>query len=156
MLHGVAAPGGEVAFGVGPGDEVGDIVLADGGEVLEGFGRGDEVVFGGAVFFVGDIEDGGGQVLEKLEDAGVGPLVFAEGFVVHEEVAEVAVAVDLVDPSGELLGGEGVLLPPSVAEAEGNVVGELVVLEEQPEGSVVGALDEVAVFVVGWAVDVGG
>jgi hypothetical protein len=37
---------------------------------------------------------------------------------------EVAVAVDVVDPLGELLGGEGPLLPAAVAEAEGDVVGE--------------------------------
>jgi hypothetical protein len=29
VLHGVAAPGGEVALGVGPGDEVRHVVLAD-------------------------------------------------------------------------------------------------------------------------------
>lgn len=36
-LHGVAAPGGEVSFGVGPGDVFGDIVDADGIELFEGF-----------------------------------------------------------------------------------------------------------------------
>ena len=46
VLHGVASPGGKIAFGVGPGDEVGDIVFADGFELLQGFGWGDEVVFG--------------------------------------------------------------------------------------------------------------
>jgi hypothetical protein len=60
--------------------------------------------------------------------------VLAEGLVVHEQVAQVAVAVDLVDPVGELLGVRGATRPPAVAEAEGDVVGEAVVLEEQTTG----------------------
>ncbi len=51
------------------------------------------------------VEDGFRDGVEELEDARVGPLMLAEGLVVHEQVAEIAVAVDLVDPSGELLGG---------------------------------------------------
>ena len=72
------------------------------------------MVFGGAVGFVCDIEDCFGEFFEELKDAGVCPLVFAEGFVIHEEVAEVAVAVDVVDPLGELLGGEWPFFPAFV------------------------------------------
>lgn len=69
------------------------------------------MIFGGAVLFLCDVEDGFGEFGEEVEDAGVFPLVFAEGFVVHEEVAEVAVAVDLVDPFGEFFGGEWPFFP---------------------------------------------
>ncbi len=141
VLHGVASPGGEVAFGVGPGDVVGDIVFADGIELLEGLRWCDEVVFGGAVGFFGDIEDCFGEFFEELEYSGVFPLVFAEGFVVHEEVAEIAVAVDLVDPACEFFGAEWPFFPCFVGESEGDVVGEFVVFEEEAEGAVVGAHD---------------
>ena len=60
--------------------------------------------------------------------------MFAEGFVVHEEVAEVPVAVDVVDPSGELFSGEWPFFPGFVGESEGDVVGEFVVFEEEAEG----------------------
>jgi hypothetical protein len=57
--------------------------------------------------------------------------VLAERFVVDEDVAEEAVAVDLVDPAGEFLGRQRPLLPGAVAEAEGDVVAEAVVLQQQ-------------------------
>lgn len=72
------------------------------------------MVFGGAVGFVGDIEDCFGEFFHEVEDAGVFPLVFTEGFVVHEEVAEVSVAVDVVDPLGEFFGGERPFFPAFV------------------------------------------
>ena len=122
-----------------------DVVDIDGLELFGGHAGRDEVVLGGAVGFLGDVEDGLGEFFQELEDAGVGPLVLAEGFVVHEKVAEVAIAVDLVDPLGEALGGEGPLGPAAVAEAEGDVVGEAVVLQEDGEGSALaaGAADHV-------------
>lgn len=156
VLHVVAAPCGEVAFGVGPRDELGDVVDSDGVESFECFTWRDEVIFGGAVLFVGDIEDCFGEFFHEVEDAGVFPLVFTEGFVVHEEVAEVSVAVDVVDPLGEFFGGEWPLFPSLVGEAECDVVGELVVFEEESEGAVVGSHEGLVVVAVGWAVDVVG
>src|SRR5690606_4666576 len=84
------------------------------------------------------VEDGLGHGAHELEDARVGPLVLAEGLVIHEEVDKVAVAVDVVDPLGELLGREGPLAPAAVAEAEGDIVGEAVVLEQEPERLAIG------------------
>ena len=92
--------------------------------------------------------------MDEIENTRVFPLVLTEGFVVHEQVAEVSVAVDLVDPAGELLCRERVLLPPAIAEAERDVVGELVVLEQQAERAIVGAHDHVAVLIVRRAVEV--
>jgi hypothetical protein len=131
VLHGIAAPGGEIALGIGPGDVVVDIVIADGEELVDGHGGGDEVIF-----TFGDIEDGFGEFFQELEDAGVFPLVLAKGFVIHEEVAEVAIAVDVVDPLGEFFGREGPLGPTSIGEAEGDVIGEAVVFAEGGEGLV--------------------
>ena len=39
-----------------------------------------------------------GKMLHKIKNPGVGPLMFAEGFVIHEQIAQETVAVDLVDP----------------------------------------------------------
>lgn len=136
-LHGVAEPGGEVFVVVDPGGHVGDVEIAGGFVFVDDLGRGEE-------FVVGVAEDVGGEVAHEIEDAGVGPLVFAEGFEVHEEVADEAVAVDLVDPVGEFFGGEGPLGPGAVGEAGGDVVGEAVVFEEEfGFGGVGGAVDEV-------------
>ena len=79
------------------------------------------------------LQDLAGQVADEVEDAGLGPLVLAERLVVHEQVAEEAVAVDLVDPAGELLGRQRPLLPGAVAEAERDVVAQPVVLQQQLE-----------------------
>jgi len=45
-----------------------------------------------------------GQGVQELEDARVGPLVLAESLIVHEQVADKAVAVYLVNPLCKLLG----------------------------------------------------
>ena len=67
----------------------------------------------------------------KSKMPGVRPLVLAEGFVIHEQVADEAVAVDLVDPVGEFFGRQRPLLPGPVGESEGDVVAEPVILQQQ-------------------------
>ena len=57
--------------------------------------------------------------------------MFAEGLVVHEEIADVAVAVDVVHPGGESFGAERPFLPVAIPESEGDVVGKLVVLQQE-------------------------
>ena len=78
---------------------MGHVVLADGCELVERHRGRDEVVLSRV-----GVEDGLWQGAHEAEDARVGPLVLAEGLVVHEEVDEEAVAVDVVDPVCELLG----------------------------------------------------
>ena len=70
----------------------------------------------------GDVEDRLGELGEEIEDSRLGPLVLPEGLVVHEQVAQEPVAVDLVDPLREFLGRERPLRPASVAEPERDVV----------------------------------
>lgn len=83
------------------------------------------------------------EVFEEVEDAGVFPLVFAEGFVVHEEVYEGAVDGGILEPFDVGVGLEWPFFPAAVTEAEGDVVAEAVVFQE-----------EFDVFRAGWAVDV--
>ncbi len=121
VLDGVALPGRKVSFGVGPRDRRVYVV-----------GR----VFG--VPFLHDLagragaDAAGGELVgerrEELEDARVGPLVLAEGFVVHEEVHAVARGVG--NPVGVGVGVQRVAGPVFIREAEGDVVAEFVVLQE--------------------------
>jgi len=71
-----------------------------------------------------------GQVLKKGEDSSVSPLVLSKGFVVHEEIDGITVAVDLVYPVGEFFGSEGPFGPGSLGKPKSNVVGKTVVLEQ--------------------------
>lgn len=122
-LHGVAEPGGEVAGLIGPADGVGDVELAGEAEMVGTFGGRSEIGVRGEGF--------GGEVGEEVEDAGVGSVMLAEGFEVHEEVADLA--ADAGAHAGEFFGGEGMLGIVDVAEVEGEGVAEDVVAEEDAD-----------------------
>ncbi len=77
--------------------------------------------------------DFAGEMPHEIENARVGPLVLAEGFVIHEQVADEPVAVDLADPAGEFFGGQRPLFPGAVGKPEGDVVAEPVIFEQQLE-----------------------
>ena len=70
------------------------------------------------------------QRIKKLEDARVGPLVLAESFVVHEQIAAVSITVDLIHPTCKFLGRKRPFLPSTIGEAKGNVVAQAVILEQ--------------------------
>ena len=76
---------------------MGHINVAHGVVAIDHLRRRQEVVVGVLVHL-------GGQMLDEIEDARVGPLVLAERLIVHEQVADEAIAVDLIDPAGEFLG----------------------------------------------------
>ncbi len=61
--------------------------------------------------------------------------MLAQRLVVHEEIAQIAVAVDLMNPPRELLRGQRPLLPAPVREPERDVVRQPVVLQQQREGT---------------------
>ena len=131
VLNRVPQPRRKIALAVGPRNPVGNVVLTDWLVALEQLAWSEEIV----VPVVG-VVDRGRQRVEELEDPRVGPLVLAKGLVVHEQVAAVAVAVDLVDPTREFLGGKRPFLPSSVGEAKGNVVGQAIVLQQQLDRSI--------------------
>jgi len=79
-LHGVAAPRGEVAAFIGPGDWGGAVKGGGGGELRDCHGRGEE----GRIFAY--VKECLGERGEKLEDPGLGPLMLAEGFEVEEDI----------------------------------------------------------------------
>ena len=101
-----------------------------------------------------DVVDGLGERVEELENSCVGPLVLAEGFVIHEEIAGESVAVDLVDPLCESLGAEWPFLPCAIRKSERDVVAEAVVLQQQLHATI---LNRTAIrFARWWNVDVVG
>ena len=59
--------------------------------------------------------------------------MLAEGLVVHEQVHDVVVPGGILHPGEILLGREGIHVPALVGEAEGDVVGQAVVAEQEPE-----------------------
>mgnify|MGYP001582169313 CR=1 FL=1 len=65
------------------------------------------------------------QFFKKSEDACFFPLVFAEGFVVHEEVE--CVSFLFRGKECEFVGGERIVFGFFVSESERNVIGEFVV-----------------------------
>ena len=102
-------------------------------------GRGDELES-----TVGD--DGFRKGTHEVEDAALCTLVLAEGFVVHEEVDDVAsVCNGALEPVDILLGRKRPVLPTLVGEAECDIVAELVVPEEELELG----LDVIGIDIVG-------
>ena len=75
----------------------------------------------------------GGQSLHEAEDARSGLLVLAKGLVVHKEVDNLAVGVVVSNPTCILVGSQRPLAPTLVGEAEGDVIGEFVVTQQQAQ-----------------------
>ena len=125
VLDRVSEPCREIAFGVGPRPELGDRVLIHRLIRVDHLRWREKVVVTGLA-----IEDLLGQCIEKLEDPGIRPLMLTECLVIHEEVAELTVSVDLIHPSRELLGGEWPFLPVSIGESKGDVVGQAIILQK--------------------------
>jgi len=125
-LHRVAKPRGQVSFNIGPAYHVRHVNDADGRIRLYDLAGRLEII-------VRVFEDFIRQMPHKVEDSGFLPLMFAEGFVVHKEVYDEAVAVDLVYPAGELVGGQRPLTPVAVGEPESDVIAERIVFEQQFE-----------------------
>ncbi len=61
-------------------------------------------------------EKSGGEGFHKIEDAGFGGLVFTEGFVIHEKIAELP--ADLGSHLGEFFVGEREVGRGGIGEAE--------------------------------------
>ena len=78
-------------------------------------------------------EDGLRQGAHEFEDTRVGGLVLAEGLVVHEEVDHFARGLLRREPLHVLVGRQRPLVPTLVREAEGDVVREFVVAQQQTE-----------------------
>ena len=72
-----------------------------------------------------------GERPQKVEDSRLPPLVFAEGLVVHEEVDDRLFPSDPVEPVGVFGRREWILGPMPVGEAEGHVVREAVVPQQE-------------------------
>lgn len=77
LLHFVACPCREVAFGVRPGDGFGHGDFGDFWQDFGGFVDAEEVVAGVGTPSLD-------KFIEKLENAAVCPLVFAKGLKIHE------------------------------------------------------------------------
>ncbi len=122
FLHRVGVPGGEVTLGVGPGDGGGHGDDTDWIHEATCFRSGDELV---VVLREPRID----KTTKKVENAGVLPLVLAEGFEIHKEVDEGATQAVIVNPLLIFGGGEGPFFPVAVTEAKGDVVGKAVVFE---------------------------
>ena len=85
-----------------------------------------------------------GQCLDELKDAALARLQLAQRVVVHEQVDQLFLLGQLVDPVDVLVGREGIGCPLGVAETERDVVAQLAVLQQQLElGSRSTAVQEV-------------
>ena len=88
-----------------------------------------------------------GQSLEELEDTGFTRLHFSEGLQIHEQVDDLLILRCRGDPVHVFVGCEGICVPVGIGEAEGNVVGQLGVLQQNLElGSACGAVNVVGRF----------
>ena len=106
LLHVIAQPGGQVAFGVGPGHEIVHVETGHGLEHGRRFGGRHETE---ARQGKQDVRQG----LHELEDARGFPLVFAKGLVVHEQVDDVPCGPGGLGPAGEFFRRQRDGLPAS-------------------------------------------
>ena len=125
VLELVAEPCGGVACFIGPRHREGHGNLVD---RLEGL---DNLRGGHKLHTLFSCE--AGQSFEELEDAGVAALEFAEGLQVHKQVEHLLLLRGVGNPAHIFVGGEGVFVPGSVGETAGDIVGELVVLQQEFE-----------------------
>ena len=75
-------------------------------------------------------QDGVGQCLQEFHDSGFGLVVGTERFVVDKNVDELFVFGQSRQPAFELVGSQRPLTPTAVAKAQGNVVAQRIVLEQ--------------------------
>ena len=125
-LHRVAKPRRQVSFGIGPAYHVRHVNDADGLIRLYDLARRLEII-------VRVSEDFPRQMLHKIEDAGFLPLMLAEGLVVHKQVDDEAVAVDLVDPVREFVGGQRPLRPVAIGEPKRDIVAQRVIFQQESQ-----------------------
>ena len=86
------------------------------------------------------------QRLEEVEDASVGGVVLADGLVIPEQVDErhFALRIDAVEKAHVLVGGQRILIPTLVGEAQRDVVAQLIRAQQQLHVSLIGVAIEVS------------
>ena len=125
VLEFVAQPCRGVAGFIGPRHRERHFEFGHRLEELHGLGGGGEfhAAFGGEA----------GQRLEELEYARFALLEFAEGLEVHEQIEYLLLLGGVGNPGDVFVGGEGIFVPGGVGEAVGDILRELVVLEQELE-----------------------
>ena len=109
VLQRIAKPRGDVALCVGPRNWPVDVVFADGLMDIRDLRWRQECVLSRI-----HVEDFFRHRVEEFEDSCFGPLMFAERFVIHKQVAEKSVAVDLIHPLGKFFRRERPICPVAI------------------------------------------
>src|SRR3989344_3386152 len=115
LLHFVAKPCAQVPFNISPADIMGEVKLSNSIVPFYGLAWSYKIIVGMIQYLLR-------QVPQKLENALVFPLVLAKGFVVHEQIDNIAVAVDFVYPLRVFWSRERKFLPAFLREPECNVI----------------------------------
>ncbi len=93
--------------------------------------------------FVAGVQHKTRQRGEKIKDAGLDPLVLAEGFVIHKQIDQWAARLALSDPVCEFVSQQRILGPRGIGKTKGDVVAETVVFQQQFDGRMGGTLNVV-------------
>ena len=122
LLELVTQPGGHIPFLVRPGDRILHINLGDRPELPRGLCRSDELE---RAVIQHDLR----KIPHKIEYSRSLLLMLSEGLVVHKQVHNVPVGG--LEPGKVFLAGKRPILPPSVGEAERDVVAQRIVAQQQ-------------------------
>ena len=121
-LHAVAQPGGKIPLRVSPTDHVRNVHFADRLVAIDGLGDRQEVIT--------RFEHLRRQREKEIEDSRIGPLVLAKGFVVHKQIADITIAVDLIDPMRKLLGRHRPFRPAAITKPKRDIITEAIILQQ--------------------------
>ena len=123
-LHRVAHPRGEVAIGVGPRDDVRHV------DLVSRLVRRDDLGGRFEIQARDSSQASRGQLFEELKNAGVFPLVLAEGLVVHEKIHRISLGASPTHwPNFSVVSGHS--LHVARRKTERDVVGEAVILQQE-------------------------
>ena len=122
-LHAITQPATRVTLLVIPADRVGHI------HGSHGFRTADD--FTGRSKLDATLTAGSGQCLEELKDIAAEGLEDTDGTEFHEEVDDLLLLRKLANPVGIAVAHEGELTPAAVAEAQADIIRELVVTKQE-------------------------
>ena len=74
-----------------------------------------------------------GQMSHKIEYACIFPLVLAECFIMHEQIDNLPVSVDVIYPVSEFIRGKRPLRPVTIGKSERDVVTKRVIFQKELE-----------------------
>ena len=116
-LHGVPQPRGQISLRIRPRDHLRRIPIPHRGESIDGLRAGHKFILTRI-----HIKHRFRQFFQERKNASLSPLVLTECLVVHEEIAQVAIPVDAIEPTRKSFCSKGPFGPTPIRKTESDVV----------------------------------